>query len=129
MFKNLDEWTSKLTDAVSGLEDKLDSAADGIEEHLIKETDRFTPTDTRNMINSRRVDQDLGEDSLEITVSYNENGNAPYAIEQHENPYYDHGQDRHPNNPPEAQYKFLERPLVFERETWIKILKDGVKWK
>ena len=130
MFKSNDisNWFKQFDKAFSNFDNSVDKSGDEIEEHLIKETNRFTPTDTKNMRNTRNVTQGLDEDELLIEITFNENGQAPYAIEQHENPYYDHSTDKHPNNPPEAQYKYLERPLVDEWKNWFELLRR-VGWK
>lgn len=129
MFKqgDVDKWMAQFTKAFQNLDNSIDSAGDAIEQHLIEQTNRFTPTDTKNMRNTRRVRQGLDEDSMLIEITFNENGQAPYAIEQHENPNYDH-QTNKPNNPPEAQYKYLERPLVDEWKMWFEKL-NRVGWK
>lgn len=130
MFKqgDVDKWFKGFDTAFSNLASSIDTAGENVEKHLIEQTNRFTPTDTMTMRNTRRVHQGLDEDSLLIEITFNENGQAPYAIEQHETPYYDHSQDKHPNNPPEAQYKYLERPLVDEWRLWFDKLK-GISWK
>ena len=130
MFKQSDvsKWFDKFEQAFDNMDRSIDESGDEIEQHLIDETNRFTPTDTRTMRDTRRLRQGLDEDQLFIEITFNETGQAPYAIEQHENPYYDHSTEKHPNNPPEAQYKYLERPLVDEWMNWFEILRR-VGWK
>lgn len=130
MFKESDvsKWFEAFDKAFKRLDKSIDKAGDEIEKHLIEQTDRFTPTDTKAMRNTRKTRQGLDENSLEIEITFNENGGAPYAIEQHETAHYDHSQERHPNNPPEAQFKYLERPLVDEWKMWFEKL-NKVGWK
>lgn len=129
---DIDKWFSKFDSAFDGLHDSIDKAGDNFEKHIEEMTSDLTPTLTRALINSRKIEQYLSEDDLEIVITYNEDGSAPYAIEQHEMPYshdYEH-------NPPEVRkytggepLLYLYKPLIEEREKLWKKVFSKVGWK
>lgn len=134
MFKSgdVDKWFGQFDKAFSNLDRSIDTAGENLEKHLKQRTDSLTPTLSRALINSRKFEQYLDEDSFELVLTYNSDGSAPYAIEQHEMPYshdYQH-------NPAEAQtytggtpLRYLKKPLVDEREEWWKKIFSKVGWK
>jgi hypothetical protein len=141
LFKQSDvnQWFKGFDKAFSNLDRSIDTAGDNLEKHLKQRTDSLTPTLSRALINSRRFEQSLTEDSFELVLSYNSDGSAPYAIEQHEgapnrsNPYYRHD---YPHNPAEAQtftgqvpLRYLAIPLIQEREEWWKKVFSKIGWK
>lgn len=77
----------------------------------------FTPLDTGNLTSTqrRRVIKESGKIIGEIT--YNENGEAPYAAFVHEVPKNYGGR-------PEARFKYLQSAFQEKRREAIKILED-----
>ncbi len=60
--------------------------------------------------------------------TYNEDGKVPYAGFVHEIPA-DHSQANYPNNPPEAQYKFLEKAFAEKKKEMINLLAKNARRK
>ncbi len=133
MFKqsDVDKWFKDFDKAFSNLDRSIDTAGDNLEKHLKQRTDSTTPTDTHTLINSRRFYQELDSDSFELVITYNDDGSAPYAITEHEDPYR---HDFIPNSP-EVRSRHNQPPLyvyippVKEREDWWKKVFSKVGWK
>ena len=133
MFKqaDVDKWMAQFTKAMNNLESSVDKAGDVLEDHLVRRTTDLTPTDTRALINSRRVHQELTETSWSLHISYNEDGTLDYAITEHEDPY---GHD-YQHNPPQVRalsgqpLLYLYTPLIQERNEWWKQIFSKVSWK
>ena len=133
MFKqaDVDKWMAQFTKAISNLESSVDKAGDVLEDHLVRRTTDLTPTDTRALINSRRVHQELTETSWSLHISYNEDGTLDYAITEHQDPY---GHD-YQHNPPQVRalsgqpLLYLYTPLIQERNEWWKQIFSKVGWK
>lgn len=125
-FDNLKSWKRNIKSKLNGLETEAFSGVNDAVFFLFKETSRFTPKKSGNLASSRKTNVEKRGGFIEGSLSYNENGGASYAIEQHENPNYSHDK---PWNPPEASYKFLEKPLLNNQKDIFSIIAKRTKFK
>lgn len=94
-----------VTDTEEGMEEAVDKiAATALD---------MTPRDTGALQGSQRKRVFLNDTGTKLIgeITYNENGQAPYAGFVHEIPA-DHSQANYPRNPPNAQHKFLEKAFA-----------------
>jgi hypothetical protein len=133
LFKQSDvnQWFKGFDKAFSNLDRSIDTAGDNLEKHLEQRTNSTTPTDTYTLLNSRRFHQELDSDSFELVITYNEDGSAPYAITEHEDPY--HHDFTHNSSEVRSRHMqpalYLYIPLIKEREDWWKKVFSKVRWK
>lgn len=81
-------------------------------EHLLKEARDLVPIDTAALERSGRAVVD--PDKMEATVLFD----TPYAVIQHEDLTFRHA--------PGRQAKYLEQPMITERETMRKIIQKQI---
>lgn len=126
--KAIEDFTNRITGAVghlvAGTKDGMEEAVDIIAERAME----FTPRDTGDLQNSQetRVYTENVGTTIVGEITYNKNGEAPYAGFVHEIPA-DHSQMNYPNNPPEAQFKFLEKAFIEKRHEAIRALAKGAR--
>ena len=125
-FSNRDEWMKALTNAVEGAEQSVVDAAEEVNTLVVLKTIEYTPTKSGRLASSRRAYIERDRDQISAIVSYNEDGSAPYAIEQHETAEYSHDK---PWNPQNAQYRFLARAYEDEVSNIRRVFKNEVKFR
>lgn len=81
-------------------------------EHLLKEARDLVPIDTAALERSGMAVVDV--DKMEATVLFD----TPYAVRQHEDMTYRHA--------PGRQAKYLEQPMITERDTMRKIIQKQI---
>ena len=125
-FSNRDEWMKALTDGVKGLDQTVETTLEEANTRIVLKTIEYTPTKSGRLAASRRAYIERGTGVIEALVTYNEDGSAPYAREQHDTPEYDH---KKPWNPQNAQFRFLARAYEDEETNIRRLLKNEIKFR
>jgi len=127
-FSNREEWVKNLKDATRRVEKSAEDALDEANTLVVLQSIEYTPTFSGRLAASRRAYIEKERDELTAIVSYNEDGSAPYAIEQHETPDPPYSHD-HPWNPQNAQYRFLARAYEMQLQNIRTELKNRIRFK
>lgn len=125
-WKNKKSFFSKLKGTLEKQKSQAHAGLEAATDWTAEQAMRMTPRDTGALQDSQQVNEITTDPNvLVFEISYNKNGDVPYAIEQHIVPY-NHNSD---NNPPGAQNKYLEKAIFENPNRKMQIISEYVNFE